>query len=110
MFPNKFFSRDGRLLCTRHGAKFMARDGLCVAGPCTGDALNELPLEPEAAGVVARWTSLRALCNAVELVDAGDPRASGPAVSRPEDERPAPSRARSRGAGKARPRAGGDSS
>ena len=41
MLPDRFFSRDGYLMCTRHGAKFEARDGLCVAGPCTGDALNE---------------------------------------------------------------------
>jgi nitrite reductase/ring-hydroxylating ferredoxin subunit len=39
-FDDRYFTRDGRhLLCTGHAALFRPDDGVCVAGPCTGDRL-----------------------------------------------------------------------
>jgi len=44
-------SPDGRqLVCQNHGAFFELPTGLCVAGPCEGDALREIPIEPAGAG------------------------------------------------------------
>ena len=39
--PGKFLlSKDGLLVCAAHGASFELHHGLCVAGPCRGDALR----------------------------------------------------------------------
>ena len=39
--PDKFISADGaHLQCATHGALFRFEDGLCVAGPCSGQALR----------------------------------------------------------------------
>jgi nitrite reductase/ring-hydroxylating ferredoxin subunit len=44
----RLLSRTGRFLqCTGHGALFRLEDGLCVAGPCTGEALTPLPIRIE---------------------------------------------------------------
>lgn len=94
MIPDRFFSRDGQyLLCTRHGAKFLPTDGLCVHGPCAGDALEELPIEcDEAKGVFTQWASLHTLCKtgggAFVVRPAESLEASGPVVSRPKDSNP----------------------
>jgi nitrite reductase/ring-hydroxylating ferredoxin subunit len=41
----KFFSDDGqRLKCGRHKAEFEIETGLCVKGPCKGEAIEPLPL------------------------------------------------------------------
>ena len=41
----EFFDPEGEhLRCGTHGALYRLSDGLCVAGPCTGDSLAELPL------------------------------------------------------------------
>ena len=94
--PDKFFSRDGRhLLCTRHGAKFEPTEGLCVLGPCSGDALNALPFEVgEDGDVVARWADLRQLCDegggAFVLRPADHDEARGPPVERPGTPPPPP--------------------
>jgi nitrite reductase/ring-hydroxylating ferredoxin subunit len=41
-----FFDADGKLLlCQMHGALFRPEDGVCVAGPCLGDALKPLTFE-----------------------------------------------------------------
>lgn len=41
----RMVTRDGRFLrCTGHGALFRRADGVCVAGPCEGDALERVPL------------------------------------------------------------------
>ena len=43
--PDKFVSADGaHLQCATHGALFRFEDGLCVAGPCLGQALHSRPL------------------------------------------------------------------
>lgn len=39
--PGRFLlSRDGHLVCAAHGASFELDGGVCVAGPCRGDALR----------------------------------------------------------------------
>ncbi len=39
--PGKFLlSKDGLLVCAAHGASFELHQGMCVAGPCRGDALR----------------------------------------------------------------------
>lgn len=44
--PNQFFDRDGEyLICSLHGALFQPTDGLCVAGPCRGQGLTEIPIQ-----------------------------------------------------------------
>ena len=40
--PGKFLFSSGQLVCAAHGASFSVPDGLCVAGPCRGQSLNEL--------------------------------------------------------------------
>jgi nitrite reductase/ring-hydroxylating ferredoxin subunit len=43
--PGRFTSADGVYLqCATHGALFRMEDGVCVLGPCAGDALRERPL------------------------------------------------------------------
>ncbi len=44
--PGRFFDDAGLyLVCSMHGALFEADTGTCVAGPCTGDALEPLACE-----------------------------------------------------------------
>lgn len=46
--PDKFLTRDaGRILCSTHGAQFRLDDGVCVLGPCLGQALTPLPIRVE---------------------------------------------------------------
>jgi nitrite reductase/ring-hydroxylating ferredoxin subunit len=46
--PGKFLlSRDGHLVCAAHGASFELPSGLCVAGPCRGDALRRVDVVVE---------------------------------------------------------------
>jgi len=33
-------SKAGHLVCAAHGASFSLVDGVCVAGPCRGEALR----------------------------------------------------------------------
>ncbi|MDO5505952.1 MAG: Rieske (2Fe-2S) protein [Pseudoxanthomonas suwonensis] len=41
--PGQFLrSAEGLLVCAVHGASFALGDGLCVEGPCRGDALREV--------------------------------------------------------------------
>jgi len=43
--PNLFLFKNGQLTCAVHGATFaLARDGLCVQGPCRGESLTAVPL------------------------------------------------------------------
>jgi nitrite reductase/ring-hydroxylating ferredoxin subunit len=43
--PDRFLTREGDLiLCSTHGALFQPDDGLCVAGPCAGRALEPWPV------------------------------------------------------------------
>ena len=44
--PGQFLkSREGLLVCAAHGASFELDGGLCVAGPCRGDALRPVAVE-----------------------------------------------------------------
>ena len=44
--PGNFMhSREGLLVCAVHGASFELEGGLCVAGPCRGDALRPVAVE-----------------------------------------------------------------
>ncbi len=44
-------SADGRhLVCQNHGALFVLPSGRCVSGPCEGDSLREIPIEPSGGG------------------------------------------------------------
>jgi len=45
MISDDFVDADERLLvCALHGARFRIEDGVCVAGPCVGDALRAFPI------------------------------------------------------------------
>ena len=101
MFPDRFFSRDGRsLICTRHGAKFDPVDGACIHGPCKGTMLHpvQVDLVPSTGAVCATVEELESVCvdgfGAFMLFDADTPEARGPAVVRPEPPPPPTPRAR----------------
>ena len=43
--PNQFLvSKDGHLVCAVHGATFALPEGACIAGPCRGEHLREVPV------------------------------------------------------------------
>lgn len=42
--PGRFLTEDGgHILCTNHIALFRIDDGICVDGPCRGQALERIP-------------------------------------------------------------------
>lgn len=44
--PGQFLkSSEGHLVCAVHGAAFGLGDGVCVAGPCRGDALRPVAVK-----------------------------------------------------------------
>lgn len=44
--PNRFLTPDRTMiLCSSHGALFARDNGLCIAGPCTGQSLIGIPVE-----------------------------------------------------------------
>jgi len=44
--PGKFLiSKAGHLVCAVHGASFSLDDGVCVEGPCRGEALRAVAVE-----------------------------------------------------------------
>lgn len=46
--PGKVFTPDEKyFLCMTHYAQFEKSSGLCVAGPCTGQSLETIPLQQE---------------------------------------------------------------
>ena len=46
--PDQFMSHDRQhIVCSVHGALFGMEDGLCVRGPCHGDALEAVPCRIE---------------------------------------------------------------
>lgn len=46
--PGRFLTEDGRhILCTNHIATFRIEDGVCVDGPCRGQALERVPFTVE---------------------------------------------------------------
>jgi nitrite reductase/ring-hydroxylating ferredoxin subunit len=43
--PHRFLTHDSSsILCSSHGALFEKLTGLCVAGPCAGQALRTVPI------------------------------------------------------------------
>lgn len=53
LWPNDFFTEDGRLLiCATHGALYEPDTGACAGGPCGGGALAALPVRVEDGLVV----------------------------------------------------------
>lgn len=51
--PDGFLTRDGsRIMCSAHGATFEPDTGLCVAGPCPGRHLTQIPCEIVAGEVI----------------------------------------------------------
>ena len=51
--PDRYLTRDSeRLFCGGHGALFRIEDGVCTAGPCTGDSLLKWPVTVGADGMI----------------------------------------------------------
>jgi nitrite reductase/ring-hydroxylating ferredoxin subunit len=51
--PRRLLSRSGRYLrCSGHGALFRPEDGVCISGPCSGEALTAVPLHVDQGMVV----------------------------------------------------------
>lgn len=48
--PGKFLIDNNRLVCAAHGATFRLGDGQCIAGPCRGSSLREVPVRLNAVG------------------------------------------------------------
>jgi nitrite reductase/ring-hydroxylating ferredoxin subunit len=38
-------SESGNIICPAHGAEFQADDGLCIGGPCLGQALESIKIK-----------------------------------------------------------------
>ena len=52
-FPNRFLTRDKQhLLCSPHGARFRIDNGICVRGPCKGEALRPIRIKISGGKVV----------------------------------------------------------
>ena len=64
--PGQFLIDQGRLVCAVHGASFERMTGVCVAGPCRGNALRPV-------AVVERdgWLSLDAAASATTVNTTG---------------------------------------
>lgn len=43
--PGRFIIDGGLVVCAAHGATFAIPDGTCVAGPCRGDRLRDVPVQ-----------------------------------------------------------------
>ena len=51
--PDHFLSLDKQYIqCATHAALFRLQDGVCVAGPCTGERLTAVPAAVESGAVV----------------------------------------------------------
>ena len=48
--PGKFLLDGMHLVCAAHGASFRRSDGRCDAGPCRGESLQALAVEPLPGG------------------------------------------------------------
>ncbi|MGB5443641.1 MAG: Rieske 2Fe-2S domain-containing protein [Gammaproteobacteria bacterium] len=50
--PGRFLSLDNRhIQCATHDALFRLDNGICIAGPCTGDRLETVALQLESGNV-----------------------------------------------------------
>lgn len=57
---NQFLDQDNYFIeCAMHGALFRVDDGVCLRGPCAGQALQGLPLRVDEHGVWVDITGLR---------------------------------------------------
>ncbi|MBL6457492.1 Rieske (2Fe-2S) protein [Belnapia sp. T6] len=46
--PHRFLdTRKAHIICAVHGARFRIEDGVCVSGPCIGQALEAVPSRVE---------------------------------------------------------------
>lgn len=53
--PDRFMDPDLEYIqCSTHDARFRVEDGTCVAGPCIGRSLAEIPVEVRDGQVVLR--------------------------------------------------------
>ncbi|MBY0330635.1 MAG: Rieske 2Fe-2S domain-containing protein [Acetobacteraceae bacterium] len=44
MMPHRFLdAKRQTIICSAHGARFRIADGICVTGPCIGEALEAVP-------------------------------------------------------------------
>lgn len=45
MVKDRFLdSKKQTIICSAHGARFRIEDGLCITGPCMGEALEAVPV------------------------------------------------------------------
>ncbi|MCG7985298.1 MAG: Rieske (2Fe-2S) protein [Candidatus Thiodiazotropha lotti] len=57
--PDQFLDlSQSYIQCVTHGALFRVEDGLCLRGPCAGDALSPIPVDVREGDVVAMLDSL----------------------------------------------------
>ena len=84
LIADRFFMRNSEyLMCTRHAALFKAGDGVCIKGPCAGDALCDVPITVD-HGVRTTIGALRdAVSDAFIICHADSEEAAGPMVQRP---------------------------
>lgn len=53
--PDQFLDLDrSHIQCATHDARFRIEDGLCVTGPCVGEALQPIPIHIENGAVYIR--------------------------------------------------------
>ena len=51
--PDQFLSLDKHhIQCATHAALFRIEDGICIAGPCSGDTLTSVPVVVEGGKVI----------------------------------------------------------
>jgi nitrite reductase/ring-hydroxylating ferredoxin subunit len=51
--PDRFLDTKKQvIICSAHGARFRIEDGICVTGPCIGEALEAVPVRIEEGRVV----------------------------------------------------------
>jgi nitrite reductase/ring-hydroxylating ferredoxin subunit len=54
--PDQFLDTSQSLIqCATHGALFLIEDGECIAGPCEGRSLTNIPCREDEQGI---WVSL----------------------------------------------------
>lgn len=53
--PGRFIVDTGMIVCAAHGACFTIPAGDCIAGPCRGERLRELPSQLREDGI---WVEL----------------------------------------------------
>jgi nitrite reductase/ring-hydroxylating ferredoxin subunit len=57
--PDQFLDHSASLIqCATHGALFLIESGECVAGPCAGQALQELAIREDGQGI---WVELNGI-------------------------------------------------